>query len=141
MYKGKHDPPTGPAPVVRETGALTGAAAQTYERAVAAADQVLNSIVSGVNTVLPGGGGYHYDVGQGAYNAPVNGGQSTAPVGALYQGSLVPTGVIPGKGYVGPPIEKDNGGGRAKAAAPPKANWAVGHMEHSDAGSILTLSR
>jgi hypothetical protein len=94
----KHDPPVGPVPVVHETGKQSNAA---YDRAVSAADNVLYSIVKGVNQALPGGGGYHYDVGQGALNAPVNGGQSLAPVENLYKGGLLPTGVVPGVGFTG----------------------------------------
>jgi hypothetical protein len=121
VYQGKHDPPVGPQLAVRETGAFTGTQAQSYDRAVASADTVLHSIVSGVNTVLPGGGGYHYDVGQGAYNAPVNGGKSVAPVGSLYAGNLLPTGVVPDVGHVGSDPKKS---GQTNAAPPSKATKA-----------------
>jgi cellulase len=98
LYKGKYEDPVGPIPKVQFTGATIN---PMYDSAVKAADTVLYSIVKGVNQALPGGGGYHYDVGQGAYNAPVNGGQSLAPVGNLYKGGLLPTGVVPGVGYTG----------------------------------------
>jgi hypothetical protein len=97
----------GPKPVVRETGFFTGAQKASYDRAVAAADGVLHSIVKGVNEVLPGGGGYHWDVGFGEYNTPVNKGQSTAAVGNLLKGGLLPTGVVPGVGYVGKISKQD----------------------------------
>jgi hypothetical protein len=101
VYAGKHDRPVGPRPVVRETGFFTGAQKASYDRAVSAADGVLHSIVKGVNEVLPGGGGYHWDVGFGSYNTPVNKGQSVEAVGNLLKGGLLPTGVVPGVGYVG----------------------------------------
>jgi hypothetical protein len=101
VYEGKHDPPTGPKPVVRETGFFTGSQKASYDRAVSMADGVLHSIVKGVNEVLPGGGGYHWDAGFGSYNAPVNNGQSVEAVGNLLKGGLLPTGVVPGVGYIG----------------------------------------
>ena len=63
---------------------------------------MFQSIVSGVNEVLPGGGGYKTAAnGNPALNQPVNGGKSIAPVGNLLRGGVLPTGVLPGVGYVG----------------------------------------
>jgi hypothetical protein len=77
---------------------------------------MFHSIVKGVNDVLPGGGGNRYDAGQGALKQPINGGQSLAPIGSLLAGGLLPTGVVPGAGYVGndPKIN----GKKGKSAAP-----------------------
>jgi hypothetical protein len=80
---------------------------------------MFHSIVKGVNDVLPGGGGNRYDAGQGALKQPINGGQSLAPIGSLLAGGLLPTGVVPGAGYVGndPKITGKDG----KSTAPKSA--------------------
>lgn len=79
-------------------------------------DSIFHSIVSGVNEALPGGGGYKTAVdGNPTLNQPVNGGKSTAPVGNLFKGGLLPTGVVPGVGYTG-------AGGSAAAPKSAKAN-------------------
>jgi hypothetical protein len=114
--------------VVRETGLFTGAQKASYDRAVSTADGVLHSIVKGVNEVLPGGGGYHWDAGFGSYNAPVNKGQSVEAVGNLLKGGLLPTGVVPGVGYVGK-INKQGApkvGKAGKAGAAPAAKAPLG---------------
>jgi hypothetical protein len=101
---------------------MTGSQKQSYDRAVAMADGVLHSIIDGVNEVLPGGGGYHWDAGFGSYNAPVNKGQSIDAVGNLYKGGLLPTGVVPGVGYVGyvGKVSKQGAGGPKLAKTPGK---------------------
>jgi hypothetical protein len=112
VYQGKHDPPQGQPPVVRETGTSSNPA--SYNGAVAMADGVLHGIVAGVNNVLPGGGGTHYDVGQGALNQPVNGGKDLAPLENLYKGGLLPNGVM------GTP--KASGSVKPKGGAPTAAS-------------------
>lgn len=103
--------PTGPKPVVTNTGKGTGAPAaisNTFE-------SMFSTIVAGVNEALPGGGGFKTPVGgnPALIQAP-NGGKSLAPAGNLFKGGVLPTGVIPGVGYVG----NQPKGGAAKGGAP-----------------------
>jgi hypothetical protein len=116
VYQGEHKAVEGPAPVVKETGKGTGASAA----AVAGFDGIFHSIVSGVNEALPGGGGYKTPVdGNPGLSQPVNGGKSTAPVGNLFKGGLLPTGVIPGVGYVGAGGSPPKGAVQPQGATPP----------------------
>jgi hypothetical protein len=86
-----------------------------YDKYVNQADTMFHSIVKGVNDVLPGGGGVRTNAGQGALSQPVNGGQSLAPIASLLSGGLLPTGVLPGVGYVGsdPKVTGKSGGAAA----------------------------
>jgi hypothetical protein len=50
---GKHDPPTGPAPVVRETGAYSGALGVKYEEIKKKLEVYGARIIGMVNTAWP----------------------------------------------------------------------------------------
>ncbi|KAF2673860.1 hypothetical protein BT63DRAFT_476317 [Microthyrium microscopicum] len=62
VYQGKHDPPVGPVPVVKNVGEVTTTSDEVYAQAVSIADKEFKTIQSTVDKALPGGGGCHWDV-------------------------------------------------------------------------------
>lgn len=62
LYKGTSDGPNGPAPIVKETGALSGEVAVRYQAERTARNRGLMSAVH-QTAAMPGGGGCHWELG------------------------------------------------------------------------------